>query len=245
MISLAKLPPYKGGVLVLTAIIGIIDAASFLAFSGVLPALMTGNLLLVAMIFGSGLLTWDLLVGYLGAIIPFCLGAFAAGFVINRQEPHRARFMGYPLEFALVLLATLVALWFTWDLPGEDVERFVLAGDEMDEYGVPFGASLTIVALLAFAMGVHNAMMRRHGVVNVATNLLTLGLAGLFAESRLAGGNSADQGTRALSVAVFVIGAASAAFLLRWQIAAPLVLATVLFAAALPVLMRRRVDTQD
>lgn len=228
---------YRTGVTLLAAIIGIINATSFLAFSGVLPALMTGNLLLVAMIFGAGLLSWELLVGYLGAIIPFCIGAFAAGLVINRGGVQRGRFMGYPLEFALVLAATLVALKFTWGLQGEEVEGFVLAGDDMDEYGVPFNISLVIVGLLSFAMGVHNAMMRKHGVANVATNLMTLGLAALFSESKLAGGSAKNQGVRATSILLFVAGAAVSAFLLNWQIAAPLVLASVVFAIALPALM--------
>lgn len=240
MIEAPQRPRYRTGVILLAAIIGIIDATSFLAFSGVLPALMTGNLLLVAMIFGAGLLSWELLVGYLGAIVPFCLGALTAGIVINRVDPRHGRFMGYPLEFALVVAATLVALRFTWGLEGEAVEGFVLAGDEMDEYGVPFSVSLVIVGLLSFAMGVHNAMMRKHGVANVATNLMTLGLAALFSESKLAGGSGKDQGVRATSILLFVVGAAVSAFLLNWQISAPLVLASVVFAIALPALMSGR-----
>jgi uncharacterized membrane protein YoaK (UPF0700 family) len=189
LVEIPQRPRYRSGVILLAAVIGIIDATSFLAFSGVLPALMTGNLLLVAMITGAGLLTWELLLGYLGAIIPFCLGVLFASFAINRMVPRRGRLMGYPLEFVLILAATLVALWFTWNLPGADVERFVLAGEDMDEYRVPYGASLVIVGLLAFAMGIHTALMRKHGVANVATNLMTLALAGLFAESRVAGGS--------------------------------------------------------
>lgn len=56
-------------------------------------------------------------------------------------------------------------------------------------------------------------------------------------ESRLVGGSAKDQGTRATSIALFIVGAAGAAFLLRRQIAAPLVVATILFAVALPALV--------
>ena len=61
-----------------------------------------------------------------------------------------------------------------------------------------------IVALLAFAMGIHNALMRKHGVPDIATNVLTLTLAGLMAESRWAGGRSPHWQRRLLSILLFV-----------------------------------------
>ena len=226
----------------LAPICGLIDATCFLALGGVFAELMTGNLLLVALIFGSGLLTWPLLANYLGAIVPFCLGALAAGVVANRVDSKRARFMGYPLEFALILLAAVLAVWLTRDLSGIEAERSVLLRANIIDGAVPADVRMPIVALLAFAMGIHNAMMRKHGVANVATNLMTLTLTALVSESRLAGGSGANQRVRALSILLFILGAAVGALLLRWQIAAPLMLATVLFALALPALIRGRSD---
>lgn len=233
---------YRSGVLMLAPICGLIDATCFLALGGVFAELMTGNLLLVALILGSGLLTWQLLANYLGAIIPFCLGAITAGVVANRMTTHKARLMGYPVEFALILLATVLAVWLTWDLSGVQAERSVLEQANIIDGAVPAETRMTIVAILAFAMGIHNAMMRKHGVANVATNLMTLTLTALVAESRLAGGSSSDQRLRATSIALFIVGAAVGALLLRWQIAAPLILATVLFGLALPALIKGRRD---
>ncbi len=240
MAQLSQRVSYRTGVLALAPICGLIDATCFLALGGVFAELMTGNLLLVALIFGSGLLTWSLLINYLGAILPFCLGAAAAGLVANKVDQRRARFMGYPLEFVLVACATALAVWLTWDVSGTQAERSVLEQANLIDGAVPDAARLSIVAILAFAMGIHNAMMRKHGVANVATNLMTLTLTALVSESRIVGGTAANQRLRALSILLFVAGAAVGALLLRWQIAAPLLLATGLFALALPALVKGR-----
>jgi len=97
-----------------------------------------------------------------------------------------------------------------------------------------------IVALLAFAMGIHNAMMRKHGVPDVATNLLTLTMAALVSDSALAGGQSFHWRRRLLSIVLFIVGAASGAFLLRFHVALPLIAASVIFVLALWPLVKGR-----
>jgi uncharacterized membrane protein YoaK (UPF0700 family) len=99
-----------------------------------------------------------------------------------------------------------------------------------------------IVALLAFAMGIHNALMRRHGVPDIATNVLTLTLTGLVSESRWGGGQSLHWQRRMLSIALFVLGAATGAWLLRYGVAAPLVAASLIFTLALWPLMHGRAE---
>lgn len=64
-------------------------------------------------------------VAYLGAIVPFCVGAFTAGFEVNRVDPRRGRFMGYPLEFALVLAAG-AAFLLRWQIAAPLVVATVL-----------------------------------------------------------------------------------------------------------------------
>lgn len=105
---------------------------------------------------------------------------------------------------------------------------------------MPFNVNRVVVGLLSFALGVYNATMRKHGVANVATNLMTRGLAALFFESTLAGGSGKHQEVRVTSILLFVAGTAVSAFLLNWQIRAPLMLASVGFATALPALMSGR-----
>lgn len=46
------------------------------------------------------------------------------------------------------------------------------------------GARYPVIAILAFAMGIQNALMRRWGIRDLATNLFTLTYTGLFAEWR-------------------------------------------------------------
>ena len=233
---MTQLPEYQHGVFALSAICGLVDAACFLALGGVFAELMTGNLLLIALALGGGNPFGPHALACLFAIIPFCLGALLAGAWANGRHPLGARLIGYPVEYAAVLLATLLALVFDPQRVGP------LAGD----LGVTGGAlewqRPAIVALLAFAMGIHNALMRRHGVPDIATNVLTLTLAGLMAESRWAGGSSPHWQRRLLSIALFVSSAAAGAWLLRFGVAAPLIAASLIFTLALWPLMKGRVE---
>lgn len=233
---MTRVPEYKHGVFALSVICGFVDAACFLGLGGVFAELMTGNLLLLALALGSGHPFSAHALACLLAIIPFCLGALAAGAWANGRHPLGGRLIGYPVEYAAVLLATLLALLLDPRRVGP------LASDLGDGGGALAWQRPAIVALLAFAMGIHNAMMRRHGVPDVATNVLTLTLAGLMAESRWAGGHSPHWQRRALSIALFVASAAAGAWLLRFGVAAPLVAASLVFTLALWPLVNGRVE---
>src|SRR6185437_5369276 len=50
------------------------------------------------------------------------------------------------------------------------------------------GARIVVIGILAFGMGIQNAMLRRWGVPNLATNVMTLTMTALIADSQLAGG---------------------------------------------------------
>jgi uncharacterized membrane protein YoaK (UPF0700 family) len=86
------------------------------------------------------------------------------------------------------------------------------------------------IALLAFAMGVQNASVRKLGVADMTTTVLTLTLTGLAADSPLAGGTNPRVARRLTSVAVMLVGAVTGAVLLRrgvaWTIGAAAVVAT-------------------
>ena len=79
-----------------------------------------------------------------------------------------------------------------------------------------------IVALLALAMGVRNATVRRIAVPDLTTTVLTLTLTGLAAESRPAGGTGAGTTRRTLAVTAMLTGAIAGALLLKTDIALPL-----------------------
>lgn len=120
-------------------------------------------------------------------------------------------------------------------------EVFFLRGLSEGE-PTPAPVRITIVAMLAFAMGIHNALMRKHGVPDVATNVLTLTLTGLVSESPLARGSAPHWKRRLMSILLFVVGAVAGAWLLRYSVAAPLVAASVLFTLALWPLTRGKLD---
>ncbi len=226
-------PSYKVGVLALTGICGLIDAACFLALGGAFAELMTGNLLLMAFEIGTGTFVWGDVAVYASAIVPFLLGALLAGAMIYRNRRRGSRIVGYPIEFVAVATATLLAVV----LSPEPVSPVAL------DSGLAISISwerLVILGLLAFGMGIHNALMRTHGVPDIATNVMTLTLTGLVSESRIVGGPNTHWQRRTGSIVTFIVGAALGAFLLRYGIAAPLLVATGVFALALWPLMRGR-----
>ena len=64
--------------------------------------------------------------------------------------------------------------------------------------------------------------LRRWGIPDLATNLMTLTLTGLFADSTLGGGNNPRAARRSASLAIFLIGAIAGAFMTRYGILWPL-----------------------
>ena len=90
----------------------------------------------------------------------------------------------------------------------------------------------TMVVILAFAMGARNATVRRIGVPDMTTTVLTMTLTGLAADSRLAGGPGTGTVRRTSAVVAMLTGAISGALLLKTSLALPLALAAVLVLAA-------------
>ena len=70
-----------------------------------------------------------------------------------------------------------------------------------------------VIALLAFAMGVRNATVRRLAVPDLTTTVLTMTLTGLAADSCLAGGANRGAGRRTAAVAAMLAGATAGAAL--------------------------------
>lgn len=87
-------------------------------------------------------------------------------------------------------------------------------------------ARYTTIALLAFAMGIRNAVIRRLSIPDMTTTVLTMTLTGLAADSTLAGGTNPRVLRRAASVIAMLLGAiAGAALFLHKGPGLPLVLA--------------------
>jgi uncharacterized membrane protein YoaK (UPF0700 family) len=156
--------PLHGLLLVLTAVTGMVDAVSILRLGHVFVANMTGNVAFLG--FGAagapGFGIYDSLV----AIAAFLVGAFAGGQLEARHHVHRSRALraGASLQAVGLLIATVVA---------------AAAGTYPDP-----AFRYALLALLAVGMGIQNAFVRRLGVPDMTTTVLTMTLTGLASDLR-------------------------------------------------------------
>ena len=200
--------PLARALLVLTLTTGLVDAVSYLGLGRVFTANMTGNIVLLGFgIAGSGGLP---VLAPLISLCAFLLGAAAGGVLAqrtgDRHPAHVARALG--MEVGLVLAAAVVAAVV-------NVRPQSFAGD-------------VVIALLAFAMGVRNATVRRIGVPDLTTTVLTLTLTGLAADSPVAGGSGLGSLRRISAVLAMLVGAVIGALLLKVSLVVTLCAAAAL-----------------
>jgi uncharacterized membrane protein YoaK (UPF0700 family) len=112
------------------------------------------------------------------------------------------------VEVGLIGLATLIAVVF-------DITPDHFSGD-------------LIIGLLAFAMGVRNATVRRLKVADLTTTVLTMTLTGLAADSQLAGGEGRGNWRRGAAVVSMLVGAVIGALLVKSHLPLVLLAAAVL-----------------
>jgi uncharacterized membrane protein YoaK (UPF0700 family) len=82
--------------------------------------------------------------------------------------------------------------------------------------------------MLALAMGVRNATVRRLAVPDLTTTVLTMTLTGLAADSRLAGGSGKGSVRRIAAVLAMLAGSLAGALLLEISLVPPLLTAAAL-----------------
>jgi uncharacterized membrane protein YoaK (UPF0700 family) len=200
--------PLARALLVLTFTTGLVDAVSYLGLGRVFAANMTGNIVLLGfgLAGGAGLPVAAPLVS-LGA---FLAGSAAGGMLARttggRHAQHIARALW--IESGLVLAAAITPA-------ATDVRPSTLSGD-------------AVIALLALAMGVRNATVRRLGVPDLTTTVLTMTLTCLASESRVAGGSGQGSLRRIAAVVAMLCGAVAGALLLKISLVPPLLAAAAL-----------------
>jgi uncharacterized membrane protein YoaK (UPF0700 family) len=161
-----------------------LDAVCYLALGHVLTANMTGNIVFLgfAAAGASGLS-----VERSGlALLAFVAGAAAGGrLAAAMANGPRHRWIGtaFGAEAALLLASALAAV-------------------------EPVGLQ-AVIALTGVAMGVRNATVRKLGVPDLTTTVLTLTVTSLAADSALAGGDNPRWTRRLAGVAAMVAGAAA------------------------------------
>lgn len=200
--------------LALTAVTGIVDAVSFVGLGHVFTANMTGNVVFLAfaMAGASGLSAERSLLA---------LAAFLVGGVLGGR-------MGKSMEGKPTARWISQALW---------LEGFLLATSAAVAYlatGKPITGppALAIIVITGLAMGSRNATVRKLGIPDLTTTVLTLTITGLAADSSLASGTNPRFSRRLASVLVTFAGAVLGTWLLTASMGIVLLSATVVVAAA-------------
>jgi len=172
---------------VLTMVSGIVDAVSYLGLGHVFTANMTGNVVLLG--FGVAGAPGFSVTASLASLGSFVLGAIAAGRMTLHVGSRRS----------WLLLAMIIECLFT---AGAAAASAVEGGQ------VSTGSTrYVVIVLLAFAMGVRNATVRRLSVSGITTTVLTMTLTGLASDSSLAGGTNPEVARRLSAIALMFGGA--------------------------------------
>ncbi|MGW1073105.1 YoaK family protein [Streptomyces sp. NPDC002537] len=208
------LPPF---ILALTAVGGMVDAISFLGLGKVFIGMMTGNVIVLGFAFGG--VPGFSEPGPVVAIVGFVTGILVAGFG-ERLTAQRGRQRWFRCALAVEVVFLFATTALAWLAP----DTSPLARD-------------SITALLATAMGVRCATIRRLGVPDlVVTFGLTGALIGLVQDSGAARGRR--QAARRLGVVLALcLGAAFGAALmehvgLRWSLLAATAMVTAIAVTA-------------
>jgi uncharacterized membrane protein YoaK (UPF0700 family) len=203
--------PLTRALLTLTFTTGLVDGVSYLGLGHVFAANMTGNVVLLGFGIAGG--SHLPVLSPIVAALAFLLGAGAGGMLAaraaDRHQVHLAGALG--AEVLLLSAATIVAAV-------THPKASSTSGD-------------VVIALLAVAMGVRNATVRKVAVPDLTTTVLTMTLTGLAADSRWAGGTGAGSARRVAAVAAMLLGALSGALLLKLGLTVPLLGAAALTAA--------------
>lgn len=198
----------------LTLLTGVVDAVSYLALGHVFVANMTGNVVFLGFaIAGAGGLSAASSLIALGA---FLLGALAGRRIGMRWGAHRGRLLrgGGAIQAGLVAVALAIAL--------------ASAAPE------PRSVRYAIIAVLAVAMGIQNAVAARLAVPELTTTVLTKTLTGLASAE---GGGAIAMVRRVAAVAAMALGAVAGGLLVlnvsvAAALAAALAVAATVAAAA-------------
>jgi uncharacterized membrane protein YoaK (UPF0700 family) len=209
--------PLPGLLFVLTAVTGVIDAVSLLTLGRIFVANITGTIVTLGLA----------LAGTLGvvretaiaALVTFVLGAYAGGRLIVRFGHHRGQLLLWTtaVELVFVVAAIPVVVPLTETVAPTFTVRAVVAA-----------------ALLAFGMGLQNAIVRRLKVPDITTTVVTMAVTGLVADEH---GGGHDSIVRRLIAVLMLLGGAALGALLVLRVDAvwALVVSAFMIAVVLAV----------
>ncbi len=169
----------------LTVVSGILDAVSYIGLDRVFTANMTGNVLILAFAAvgtpGLSILATSL------SLAAFMLGAGLAG-----------RLASAPQQVSRQLVIPLIG------------ETLLLWGAAGASYLLPLAEPTgihSLIVMLGFAMGLRNVVIRRMGIADVSTTVLTGVLSLLAADSVIGTGTGRHWGRRLAQIVALFAGA--------------------------------------
>jgi uncharacterized membrane protein YoaK (UPF0700 family) len=200
----------------LTFSTGLIDAVSFISLGHVFTANMTGNIVLLG--FAVGGATGLSVARSAASLLAFMAGALFGGMInVRHSDWTQMRLLKLAIEIEAILL--LLATSFA-----------ASAGTKAElSPSLAYG----LIVLMALAMGVRNAVVRKLAVPDLTTTVLTLTVTGIASDSSLAGGANPRWRSRVTAVIAMFAGAAGGAMLLRYGVFAPLGASSLLLLAVL------------
>jgi uncharacterized membrane protein YoaK (UPF0700 family) len=193
--------------LALTFSTGLVDAASYLRLGHVFAANMTGNVVLLGFgIAGAGGLP---VVAPIVSLVAFLVGARLGPRIAADMAGGQARplAVALTLETGMLVAATVVAAVV-------HVRAGAVSGD-------------AVIALLALGMGARNAAVRRLGVPDLTTTVLTMTLTALAAELPSLRSRGTGTTRRLAAVASMFVGALAGGLLQKTSLTLVLAVATV------------------
>jgi uncharacterized membrane protein YoaK (UPF0700 family) len=200
------LPPLLVG---LTFVTGLVDAFSYLLLGHVFVANMTGNVVFLGFAFAGA--PGFSIPPSLVALGSFVFGALIGGKIGSGLGRHRGHLLVATTSFEALLLGGSIVVAAASSDPVTGAYRY------------------TLIVLLGISMGIQNATARRLAVPDLTTTVLTLTIAGMAADSAIAGGTGSAAGRRLVAVTAMLVGAlAGAALALHVHIVAPLAIALVM-----------------
>jgi uncharacterized membrane protein YoaK (UPF0700 family) len=206
---MSESPKYTTGapaiLLVMTGVTGVVDAISYLALGRVFTANMTGNTVLLGFALGGapGISIPQSLLALACFFIGAVLGGKMTSHMTADDRPPRV-IRAFTVEVALLIAAGTLALGLA-------------APFELNPLKLR-----AIVAATALAMGLRNAVVRKLGVPDLTTTVLTLTITGLAADLALSGGDNVRWLRRCGAIMAMLVGAAAGALMLSQSLALPL-----------------------
>lgn len=193
----------------MTVVTGLVDSFSFLRLGHVFVANSTGNILFIG--FALAHVPGFSIVESLLSLGAFIVGATLGGKLNSLFAVHRGRILGVSTSLQAALFAIAVVLSLVCTVPVASSYRYAFT------------------SVLAMAMGIQNAAVRKIAVPDLTTTVLTLTITGLGADSVLVGGTGSRAGRRLVAIASMLLGAVVGALLvLHAALCYPLVVALVL-----------------